>query len=161
MPSSEIALAVLEVPSAIRRRLAAAAEAGRPEEVCGALIGVPTGAGTRVTDAVELPNRAADPRREYRLDPDELAPLFRAADVIGFYHSHPDGPARFSALDAAEARAGYWYLVVGRARAETGGVAETTDGAELTAWRDGTAVRVATPFPVAAEDRTEVPSCPR
>lgn len=138
MPSTEPDAPALELPAAIRRRLLAAADAGVPEEICGALLGRPTAEGARVVDIVPLPNRAERPRDAYRVDPADLEPLFRTASVIGFYHSHPGGPADFSALDAAEALAGYWYVVVGGRTA----VGPVDGSAELFAWRDGAPARL-------------------
>ncbi|MGD8494730.1 MAG: M67 family metallopeptidase [Gemmatimonadales bacterium] len=138
MPSTDPEAPALRLPAELRRRLVAAARAGRPEEVCGALLGHETGEGATVVDIVPLPNRAERPRDAYRVDPADLEPLFRTASVIGFYHSHPHGPADFSALDAAEALAGYWYVVIGdRAAAES-----ADGGAELFAWRDEAPARL-------------------
>lgn len=138
MPSTDPDAPALELPAALRRRLLAAADAGRPEEICGALLGHETDEGARVVDVVPLPNRAERPRDAYRVDPADLEPLFRTASVIGFYHSHPHGPADFSALDAAEALAGYWYVVIGDHAA-----AGHPDGAaDLFAWRDGAPARL-------------------
>jgi proteasome lid subunit RPN8/RPN11 len=52
--------------------------------------------------------RADSPHDRYYIDPRELLRIQREArnrelDVIGFYHSHPDHPARWSQTDLAEA----------------------------------------------------------
>ncbi len=59
------------------------------------------------------------PRGEYQLDPQEQLRLILhvedelGLEVVGFYHSHPDGPARLSATDAARATwPGASYLLV-------------------------------------------------
>lgn len=134
---------VLHVPPDIHRRLAAAADRGRPAEVCGALLGETAGREARVTDLAPLPNRARAPASSYWLDPAEMEPVLRSDRVIGFYHSHPDGPARFSARDTATEWPGFWYVVIGR-------VAD--GGMELAAWRDGACARI--------ESTAEAP-CPR
>ena len=133
MPSAERRKRVLRVPPDIRRRLAEAAERGRPAEVCGALLGEAAAFEAQVTDFTPLPNRARTPVSSYWLDPAELEPVIRSDRVIGFYHSHPDAPAEMSSRDAATDWPGFWYVVIGRAE---GG------GTELAGWHDGTAVRV-------------------
>jgi len=83
-----------------------AARAAAPEECCGLLIGQ----GRRVTRLVPAANVHEAPRRFFTIDPAvQFATLreLRAAgggeDVIGHYHSHPDGPAEPSPRDLAEA----------------------------------------------------------
>jgi len=62
-------------------------------------------------------NVAETPRTRYRIDPEQqLAALERAdaegLDVVGFYHSHPTGPAEPSETDAARATwHGYAYVI--------------------------------------------------
>jgi proteasome lid subunit RPN8/RPN11 len=133
MPSAESEGGVLRIAPDIRRRLVEAAEQGRPAEVCGALLGEAAEGEARVSDIVPLPNRAPTPASSYGLDPAELEPLLRSDRVIGFYHSHPDAPAVFSARDAATDWPGFWYVVVGR---------PADGGIEMAAWRNGTDVRI-------------------
>ena len=124
---------MLRVAPDVRRRLIEAAEQGRRAEVCGALLGEAADGEARVSDIAPLPNRARTPASSYGLDPAELEPLLRSDRVIGFYHSHPDAPAEFSARDTATDWPGFWYVVVGCAADE---------GMELAAWRDGRVVRI-------------------
>jgi len=133
MPSTDAREAVLRVPPDICRQLVEAAEHGRPAEICGALLGEAADGEARVMDVAPLPNRARTPVHSYGLDPTELEPVLRSDRVIGFYHSHPDAPAEFSARDAATDWPGFWYVVVGRA---------ADGGMELAAWRNGAAVRI-------------------
>ena len=97
---------------------------GYPFEVCGALLAAPSCRdGIEVRQAVRLRNRETDsPRVRYQIDPADLLGLFREAardglDVVGYYHSHPDHPARPSETDrrrAAESISdGVVHLVVG------------------------------------------------
>ncbi|SDF18805.1 Proteasome lid subunit RPN8/RPN11, contains Jab1/MPN metalloenzyme (JAMM) motif [Halorubrum xinjiangense] len=95
------------------------ADAGGAEEVCGVL------AGTRrdgdepsvVARAHEAENVADAPETRYRIDPETQLELFESIeadgrDVVGFYHSHPTGPARPSETDAARATwPGYSYVI--------------------------------------------------
>jgi proteasome lid subunit RPN8/RPN11 len=48
------------------------------------------------------------PQNRYHIAPAEIAKIQREAmlagtDIVGFYHSHPDHPAKWSATDLAEA----------------------------------------------------------
>ena len=92
------------------------AEEGYPHEICGFLIG-PRGAG-RVTRAERGRNTVVDRARDrYEIDPRDMIRVQRAADdsgedVLGYYHSHPDHPARASVFDAERSWAGPFYLIV-------------------------------------------------
>jgi proteasome lid subunit RPN8/RPN11 len=85
-----------------------------PDECCGALIG----SGTDVRHAVGLPNTTEEgPRRrflvrpaDYRQAEDEARQL--GGDLLGFYHSHPDAPARPSQYDLDHAWPTFWYVIV-------------------------------------------------
>lgn len=85
----------------------AAAVAARPEEACGLLVGArETGNQIRVTQLAPSANLAADRRRRFEVDPALRLRLQKALrqsphDIVGHYHSHPDGPARPSATDLA------------------------------------------------------------
>jgi len=92
--------------------------AGTPEEVCGILAGE-RGEGTSHADlARRTENAAVNPRTTYRIDPETQLEAMDAVeaeghDVVGFYHSHPAGPAGPSRTDAARASwPGYSYLIV-------------------------------------------------
>lgn len=93
------------------------ARRGRPEEVCGLLAGTANGEG-RVTRHYETSNVAAAPRRTYAIDPEEQYRAMTDIDeagltLLGFYHSHPNGPSVPSPTDEARATwAGYAYLIV-------------------------------------------------
>ena len=116
--------------------LRAAADAGirrhgrdaYPHECCGALIG----RGGLVTEALALPNATAEgPRRRFLVRPvDYRAAERRAAErggeLLGFYHSHPDGPARPSQVDLDHAWPAFAYVIVAVANREPGA---------LTSWR--------------------------
>ena len=80
-----------------------------PHECCGVLLGV-IGDDTRdVRATVRCRNTRIDsPQNRYNIDPRELVRVQREAresdlDIVGFYHSHPDHPARWSLTDFQEA----------------------------------------------------------
>lgn len=78
--------------------------AADPDEVCGLLLGE-RGAIHEICPAA---NVAADPARQFELDPAVLIAAYRSArsgglKIIGHYHSHPSGVPEPSAVDAASA----------------------------------------------------------
>jgi proteasome lid subunit RPN8/RPN11 len=81
-----------------------------PHECCGILLGRFDDDGTRtVTSTARCGNTRTDsPQNRYHIDPRELVRIQRESrdrgeDIIGFYHSHPDHPARWSTTDLEEA----------------------------------------------------------
>lgn len=119
---SEPALAwrVLRIPRAVLDDVYAHAREGAPQEVCGMLVGRAEASGEHVVErGFRVRNAHPRPIGEYALDPAEQLRLALLAedelglDVVGFYHSHPAGPARLSATDAARASwPGASYLLV-------------------------------------------------
>jgi proteasome lid subunit RPN8/RPN11 len=99
-----------------------------PHECCGALLGV----GGEVREAHALPNTTSEgPRRRFLVRPDDYRAAERRAverglELLGFYHSHPDHPARPSQYDLDHAWPSFAYVIV----SVRGGVAE-----EMTCWR--------------------------
>jgi proteasome lid subunit RPN8/RPN11 len=95
-----------------------------PVEVCGVLAGARGATGDRVTDVRRVANVADDPTTRYELDPAATLTAIEevtdaGTEVVGFYHSHPTGPAGPSPVDRELATwPGYVYLVVSLAGAE-------------------------------------------
>jgi proteasome lid subunit RPN8/RPN11 len=85
-----------------------------PHECCGALIG----SGDIVTAAVALPNTTEEgPRRRFLVRPSdymlaEKQARERGGELLGFYHSHPDHPARPSQFDLDHAWPNFHYVIV-------------------------------------------------
>jgi proteasome lid subunit RPN8/RPN11 len=86
------------------------AEETYPHECCGVLLGQFGNDGTKtVTRAARCANMRDDsPHNRYNIDPKALVRIQREGrergeDIIGFYHSHPDHPAKWSETDLAEA----------------------------------------------------------
>ena len=99
-----------------------------PHECCGALIG---DAGI-VTATLALPNTTEEgPRRRFLVRPADYRDAERAAveagaELLGFYHSHPDHPARPSQYDLDHAWPFFSYIIV----SVRAGVPE-----DMTSWR--------------------------
>jgi len=88
-------------------------EEAYPNECCGVLLGRVNDDGTRmVTSIARCGNTRTDSaHNRYNIDPRDLVRIQREGrergeDIIGFYHSHPDHPARWSPTDLAEA---HWF----------------------------------------------------
>lgn len=110
---------VLVLPAPLRERLLAHAHAERPDECVGLLggrWGVPGGPAARAVALYPLRNVAHDPRRAYRADELELLRALKAMrreglDLVGIYHSHPQGPGVPSDADVRLAAYAVPYLI--------------------------------------------------
>jgi len=99
-----------------------------PNECCGALIG----RDGVVSDTFALPNMTEEgPRRRFLVRPQDYQVAERhasdvGAELMGFYHSHPDHPARPSQYDLDHAWPFFSYVIVS--------VREGVSG-DMTSWR--------------------------
>jgi proteasome lid subunit RPN8/RPN11 len=111
-------------------------EEAYPHECCGVLLGRFADDGGRVvTSTARCGNTRTDSaHNRYNIDPRELVRIQREGrergeDIVGFYHSHPDHPARWSSTDLAEAHwLGCSYVITSIEQ----GKAATTNSFELT-----------------------------
>lgn len=101
-----------------------------PRECCGALLGRDTAAGREVARLHPLDNRRDGDaaRRRFLVTGEDHSRVEKAArerglDIVGFYHSHPDHPARPSDFDREHALPWYSYVII---RVAGGRPAETT-----------------------------------
>lgn len=89
-----------------------------PHECCGAIIGNRDGDRAVVRIAMQLPNSFdGDHRRRFGVAPIDYLRAEREADahglaLLGFYHSHPDHPARPSETDREFAQMGFSYPIL-------------------------------------------------
>lgn len=85
-----------------------------PHECCGAMLG----RDGAVHEAHPLPNTTEEgPRRRFLVRPDDYRAAEKRAretglDLLGFYHSHPDHPARPSQYDLDHAWPSFSYVIV-------------------------------------------------
>lgn len=85
-----------------------------PHECCGAIVGTSAAASA----IVPLPNTTEEgPRRRFLVRPSDYRLAEARArelggDLLGFYHSHPDHPARPSQYDLDHAWPTFAYLIV-------------------------------------------------
>jgi proteasome lid subunit RPN8/RPN11 len=115
-----------------------------PHECCGALFGREVAGGEeQSSDAAQEPlrevlalfplvNRRDDsPRNRFSVTPEDVLLADKAArqqglDVVGWYHSHPDHPARPSQYDQDHAWPWYSYIIV---------TVHAGAAKEMTSWR--------------------------
>jgi proteasome lid subunit RPN8/RPN11 len=84
-----------------------------PHECCGVLLGRFDDSGAKIVSRTApcSNTREDSPHNRYHIDPKELIRIQRQGrergeDIVGFYHSHPDHPAKWSSTDLAEA---HWF----------------------------------------------------
>ncbi len=125
---------MLTLPQPVWAALRAHGEETYPYECCGVLLGRFEGETTAVDSAVRAGNTRTDSaHNRYGIAPAELVKIQRQArecslDIVGFYHSHPDHPAQWSATDFAEAHwLGCSYVIT----AVEGGRAAATNAFRL------------------------------
>jgi proteasome lid subunit RPN8/RPN11 len=100
------------------------ASEGYPHEVVGIL----AGKGRQVNEVVALVNERADsPANRYLvagmvLMKAEQAVEARGLEILGYYHSHPDHPAKYSDYDRDHALPNLSYVIVS---VEKGAVTDT------------------------------------
>jgi proteasome lid subunit RPN8/RPN11 len=119
----------VRLPSSAVREIERHARDCYPNECCGFLLARPDARDPAVPREVFATRRAANEfdgerRRRFMIRPDELRALERSLEgtgtsVAGFYHSHPDHPARPSQFDQDHAWPWYTYLVLSVTRTET------------------------------------------
>ena len=110
-------------PDEIMRVISDQAVQEYPKEACGLLIGIKTDTGWRVDQAIPSPNRSDDPIHFFRIDAALQCQIQRTArtnhqQIIGCYHSHPNGSIEPSPEDCAQALDAHgpdlWLIIAGR-----------------------------------------------
>jgi len=102
-----------------------------PHECCGALLGKDT-EPREILGLFPLINRRDDsPRNRFSVTSQDVLDAEKAArqqgwDVVGWYHSHPDHPARPSQYDRDHAWPWYSYIIVSVAEGKP---------QDMTSWR--------------------------
>jgi proteasome lid subunit RPN8/RPN11 len=105
-----------ELIAEIRRH----AEETYPDECCGIMLGRAVDGEREVERLLPIENTwdEVERRRRFLIQPQDLMRAEREGrltglDVLGFYHSHPDAPARPSEFDREHAWPWYSYLICG------------------------------------------------
>ena len=121
----------IELPQQQIERIREHGQQTYPNECCGVLLGKEQDGRKVVLDILPLKNARDDsPRNRFLILPEDILHSDREArrrglEIVGFYHSHPDHPARPSEFDREHAWPWYTYLIL---------AVEKGHAKELTAW---------------------------
>jgi proteasome lid subunit RPN8/RPN11 len=115
------------LPPALSQRIEQEGQAAYPDGCCGVMIGRDQ-AGQRLVERLEPVANVwseSERRRRFEIDPRDLMRIDKAAgeagqSVLGFYHSHPDHPARPSETDRDRGWPFYSYVIVSIAQGKAG-----------------------------------------
>ncbi len=107
--------------------LKAAARRAYPFETCGFLIGSLENQAARIDCFATSPNRAADARRHFAVDPAMHIRLQRQLrgspfGIVGLFHSHPDGRPLMSRADLQATAPQEWVWLILALEAKDGAV---------------------------------------
>jgi proteasome lid subunit RPN8/RPN11 len=122
-----MSLSPLIIPQSLRRQIESEGEAGYPNEICGMIFGrdVTEGGQQRRVTVKLVPGKnvfeADEQYHRFSIDPLQQLKAERAAEkeeliLLGYYHSHPDAPARPSQYDLDHAWEVYSYVIVSIAK---------------------------------------------
>ena len=121
---SELRLRRLQLEPAVASEIRRHGEQTYPNECCGALVG----RGGIVNAVVAMPYTTEEgPRRRFLVRPSDYRVAERQAselggELLGFYHSHPDHPARPSQYDLDHAWPTFAYVIVSVAAGRAGDI---------------------------------------
>jgi proteasome lid subunit RPN8/RPN11 len=120
--------ATLRLVATVVEKIRLHGSATYPNECCGALLG----RDGVVEDVHALPNTTEEgPRRRFLVRPGDYIAAEREAglrrlELLGFYHSHPDHPARPSQYDLDHAWPSFSYVILS---------VMTGEPSAITSWR--------------------------
>jgi proteasome lid subunit RPN8/RPN11 len=120
---------VIQLSDELEQQIRAHAVQDFPYECCGVMLGSVEGDTKTVHALKAIQNEHADGHeRRYLISPDEMFRLDREAraggyKILGFYHSHPNHPARPSIYDRDWAWPWYSYIIVS---SKSGGTEQMT-----------------------------------
>jgi proteasome lid subunit RPN8/RPN11 len=117
----------------LERRVREEGEKAYPNECCGILLGTEAYGERRADLILPVENAREEGEKYHRfvITPEDFMRAEKEAarqnrEIYGFYHSHPDHPARPSGYDREHALPFYSYLIL---------AVEEGRAAELTSWR--------------------------
>ena len=130
--SNNVKVAPLFLQPELGRQIESEGAAAYPNECCGILVGRDVDGRRLVERLVQGRNvfEADEQYHRFSIDPRQQMKAEREAEaegkvVLGFYHSHPDHPARPSEYDREHAWPFYSYVIVAIAKG---------NAADMTSW---------------------------
>lgn len=128
MPEN-LMIGAVELPLPLEQQLRTEARSAWPRECCGLIEGSPDNESVRVTALHPMPNIAELPD-SFEIDPAAHIALLRTLrgtgrEIVGCYHSHPNGRAEPSERDCARASEGdfLWLICAVGTKTATSGIA--------------------------------------
>jgi len=109
---------MLRIREQVATRIRSHGAEAYPNECCGALFGSEKDGIRDVVEILPLKNQRDDsPRNRFEVTADDVRLAEKTAsekklELIGWYHSHPDHPARPSEFDREHAWPWYSYIIV-------------------------------------------------
>ena len=107
------------LPDELEQAIRGHGEETFPDECCGFMLGSVNGEDRRVVELMRADNDREDEEQYHRflITPEaymqgEKAARSKDLDIVGFYHSHPNAPARPSQYDLDHAWPFYSYVIV-------------------------------------------------
>ena len=122
---------MITIPASLLRQIYDHTEESYPHECCGALLGRDDEV-REILGLFPLINRRDDsPQNRFSVTAQDVLDAEKSArqqglDVVGWYHSHPDHPARPSEYDRDHAWPWYSYIIVSVAQGQP---------QDMTSWR--------------------------
>jgi len=124
---------MLNITKSLQDEIKSEGEKAYPDECCGVLLGVLGETGEKsVTKILPVSNEFSQGEQYHRflITPENMLAAEKKAralklDVLGFYHSHPDHPARPSDYDREHALPFYSYIIT---------MVEKGEAKEITSW---------------------------
>ena len=122
---------VLSISKELVERIRAHGAETYPDECCGALLGRDLELREIVALFPVINRRDDSPRNRFSVSAQDVVDAEKSAraqglDVVGWYHSHPDHPARPSQYDRDHAWPWYSYIIVSVAQGQP---------QDMTSWR--------------------------
>jgi proteasome lid subunit RPN8/RPN11 len=110
---------MIYIAKALENDIKSEGEKAYPNECCGILLGVANGDGNKNLSRIEPIHNSREESEQFHrflITPEELMKAELKArslklDVLGFYHSHPDHPAKPSDYDKEHALPFYSYVI--------------------------------------------------
>jgi len=122
-------ISILEIPESLARQIRDEGLAAYPNECCGIMFGrdlKTDGVTRRTVESLEPVRNEFESGEQYHrfsISPADLMKAEKACSgglmVLGFYHSHPDHPARPSEYDREHGWPFYSYVIVAIAKGES------------------------------------------